>query len=721
MLLLLARFLQLSIGSIVIGAMAVTLTISFAALVYTGPLATHLGDGANFALLGAGFMAAVGTFTYSIRGAIANPQDATAVVLGVAAMGIASKGTVTTDTLFPTVLALLIAACLVAGGVVYLAGVLRLGSFVRYTPYPVIAGFLAATGYLLVMGALTIVARESVTLFNLGNMFRSVPLLQWLPWIAAGLALAIIANFVPGDFTMPAALGLGAITFYANLAIQGISLETALAEGMLLGPFLPKEMESSLNWQFIQRIEWNELIGAAPTVAAVAGLTLLGSLLNTTGLAITFQKAAETERDMRATGLANLASAPVGGMPGYIILSESILARQLGLRGHAPGIVAALACWAAALVGTEYLAYAPAGLMAMVVAYLGFDLLGSWLLSSWQRLTIYEYAIVVLIVLVTAILGFLEALALGTLAAATIFVFTCANGDVLRVRTTVAHRRSWMERSEEEMEQLARVGHGCVILELSGFLFFGTADKVAKLAIADLDSASGVRYLILDFGRVTGLDASASFSLSEVVRAAGSSGVEITFCGMSPKLERQLRLALPKQEQLWFKGTVDAELERIEDELLNEAPLETPARMPRLLAVIQELEREFSDLPDVVRRVSLVGGQELLSNGAPSTELFVVSKGQLRAELPQGDSDRRIAAKFRAGALIGEVAYFAGVPRTAWVVAEIPSEVVRIDLDQLERFPSANAMEFQKAAAEAMARRIMRMREYTHEVGLRSA
>ena len=115
MLLLLARFLQLSIGSIVIGAMAVTLTISFAALVYTGPLAPHLGDGANFALLGAGVMAAIGTFTYSIRGAIANPQDATAVVLGVAAIGIASTGNVTTDTLFPTVLALLIAACLVAG------------------------------------------------------------------------------------------------------------------------------------------------------------------------------------------------------------------------------------------------------------------------------------------------------------------------------------------------------------------------------------------------------------------------------------------------------------------------------------------------------------------------------------------------------------------------------------------------------------------------------
>ncbi|MBY6006705.1 hypothetical protein KUV62_22470 [Salipiger bermudensis] len=133
MFLLVAKIFQLSIGGIVIGAMAVTLTISFAALIYTGPLAPYLGNGANFALLGAGLMAAIGAFTYSIEGSIANPQDATAVVLGAAAVGIASTSTLAPDALFPTVLALLVAGCLVAGGVVFLAGLLHLGSLVRYT------------------------------------------------------------------------------------------------------------------------------------------------------------------------------------------------------------------------------------------------------------------------------------------------------------------------------------------------------------------------------------------------------------------------------------------------------------------------------------------------------------------------------------------------------------------------------------------------------------
>ncbi|RYH06886.1 SulP family inorganic anion transporter [Tropicimonas sp. IMCC6043] len=709
---LLVRLLQWSVGGVVIGVMAVTLTIAFAALIYTGPLAQYLGEGANFALLGAAIMALVGTFAYSIRGAIANPQDSTAVVLGSAAIGIAASGSVPPDALFPTVLALTVAACLVAGASVFLAGILRLGAMVRYTPYPVTAGFLAATGYLLVMGAMSIVTRESVTLFNLFNVIGSAPLFHWLPWIAAGLALAIIANRVPGDFTLPAALGLAALGFFGFLAIRGISLDTALAQGLLLGPFHETDPAGAHSWQLIQRIHWTEVVGAAPALAAVAGLALLGSLLNTTGLAIIFQLKTDTDRDMRATGLANLASAPLGGLPGYIILGESILARRMGISGHAPGLFAAVACAAAAIVGTEYVAYAPAGLMAMVVAYLGFDLLGTWVLSSRRRLSQYEHAIVLFIVLVTATFGFLEALALGTLTAAAIFVFAYAKTDVVRARSTLAFRRSWMERSDEDVRQLSQVGHACVVLELSGFLFFGTADKVARQASAELGSDSDLRFLIFDFGRVTGLDASASVSLVEIVRASREAGVEMSFCGMSPELEHQLRLAMPRQQDLRFNGTIYAELERIEDLLLTESCMTRPAPTPRLLRVVQCLEEDFAGCQDIIRRVSLQAGQELLEIGAASTELYVVSGGQLRAEVPSDGGSRQIVAKFRTGALIGEVAHYAGEPRTAWIVAETASEVIRVDLGEMEPSRSASLLEFHKASAEAMARRIMRMTEY---------
>lgn len=709
---LVARLLQLSIGTAVIGSMAVTLTISFAALIYTGPLAPHLGKGASLALLGGAVMAAVGCFTHSIRGVIANPQDATAVVLGSAALGIVSAGSVTADTVFPTVVALTVAACAVAGGTVLLAGLLRLGAMVRFAPYPVIAGFLAATGYLLVMGSLAILAREGVTIYTIAEVIRGLPPSQWLPWIAAGLVLAVAGNLFPGAFTLPAALFLATVGFFAFLAFRDISLEAALAQGMLLGPFEQTAAASVYDWQFLQKIEWAEIVGATPTLAAVAGLALLGSLLNITGFAMVFRQDSDTERDMRATGLANLASASVGGLPGYIILGESILARRLNLPGHVPGLIVAVACATAAIAGTEYIAYAPAGLMAMVVAYLGFDLLGTWLLSSWRRLSIHEYAVVLLIVLVTATFGFLEALALGTLATAVIFVFAYAKTDVIRARTTLAHRRSWVERSEEEAQELARAGHVCAVLKLSGFLFFGTADRVARLAKIELHPGTRLRFLILDMDAVTGLDASASASLLEVVRAAQATEVEITLCGLTPELERQIRRSFEGEKLLRFNGPLDSELERVEEILLKESLPEASARPTRLLGIVQRLERDFADRPEIISRERLREGEELLARGSRSSDVYVLCSGQLRAEVPDMGRGRRVIAKFRGGALIGQVAHYAGVPRTAWIMADMASEVARIDLEELRKFPSPSVLDFHRSGSEAMARRLLRMTEH---------
>ena len=712
---LFVRLVQLSIGCVVIGSMAVTLTMSFAALIYSGALAPHLGAGVAFSLLGGAAMAAVGAFTHSVPGAISNPQDVTAVLLGAAALGIAMAGIVTGEALFPTVLALLSAASVVAGVTVFLAGVLRLGSLVRYAPYPVIAGFLAATGYLLVMGALGIVSREGVTVFNIAAVLGDLPLAHWLPWMAAGLGLAILTRKIPGDFTLPAALCLAAVAFFAILAALGLPLEAALAQGLLLGPFHEAEIGGVFSSAFVARVDWPTVIAAAPTLAAVAGLTLLGSMLNTTGFAITMGQTQDTERDMRATGLSNMAAAAVGGMPGYLILSESILARRMGITGYLPGLVAAVACGGAVFVGTEYLGYAPAGLMAMVVAYLGFDLLGTWLLSSRRRLPAYEYAIVVLIVLVAACFGFLEALALGTLATAAIFVISYAKTDVLRSRTTAASRRSRVERSDEAMEHLSRVGHACVVLELSGFLFFGTADRVARLAASELDGG-GMRFLVLDFARVSGLDASAAISLADVASAAHAAGVKVTFCAMAPEVKRQFLMAGGSPDALRFADTTDAALEWAEERLLDEAGGGDQANDPHLLELVERLESEFADRPDIIRRVDVPAGEDLLTRGSRSSELYVLVRGKLRAEIETSDAARLRVAEFREGALVGELAFYANVPRTAWVVADRPSKVVRIDLGRVDDSASPNLLAFHEAAARSMARRVMRMTEYARDL-----
>ncbi|MCR9115314.1 MAG: SulP family inorganic anion transporter, partial [Rhodobacteraceae bacterium] len=491
-----ARLLQLLIACLVIGSMAVALTISFAALIYAGPLSAFLGQGIALTLLGGAVMALVGSFAYSIRGVICNPQDITAVLIGSAASGYAGSAALASDALFATVLALVVTSSLFTGLVVFFAGVLRLGALIRYIPYPVIAGFLASTGYLLLMGGLGIVAQESVSIFNLAEVLGTLSLARWLPWILGGLALAIAAQRMPGDLLVPSALCVATAMFFAVLTLQGLTMNEALSTGLLLGPFEQARLGDTLTRDVARDIDWSLILMAAPTLLAIAGLTLLGSLLNTTGLAITLDQPSDTEQDMRATGLSNIAAAFAGGPPGYVILGESILAHRMGLRGIAPGLVAAAACAGAVIAGTDILAYIPAGLMAMLVSYLGFDLLDTWLWQSRRRLTRFEYGVVLLIFAIAATLGFLQALAIGTLAAAGIFIVSYARTEVVRSRSTLATRRSRVERPEEELALLARAGEHCVILELSGHLFFGTADRFAKLLKGEIESDAALHHLI---------------------------------------------------------------------------------------------------------------------------------------------------------------------------------------------------------------------------------
>ena len=115
----------------------------------------------------------------------------------------------------------------------------------------------------------------------------------------------------------------------------------------------------------------------------------------------------------------------------------------------------------------------------------------------------------------------------GTLAAALIFVLSYARTDVVRLRSTLATRRSSVERSDASSAVLSEVGEGTVVLELSGYVFFGTADRLLRLARSELAATPPPDHLVIDLTRVEGLDASAMQSLVKIGEAAAAAGTAI--------------------------------------------------------------------------------------------------------------------------------------------------------------------------------------------------
>ena len=660
-------------------ALTVSFVISFTTIIYGGSLAPLLETGLGLSLLGAALMCSVGGFFYSYRGTICQPQDVTAIVLAVSASAMADAWPADRgDSLMATIAMLIAVTTAFSGLVAWGFGLLRLGFLARFIPYPVIGGFLAATGYLLLTGAIGMGLGARVTLWTLAPLLEPATLVQWLPWVLIGGGIAVAARWIRSDLLLPLVLALALAGFYAILFASGMDLQAAEDAGLLLGPFDTGGFVQVVTPSLIFDADPWAILRAAPTIMAVALLTIMGTLLNATGLELSLNRDLDLEKDLRATGIANIAGALGGGMTGYQIIPGTILGQRMGLRSVLPGLSAAAGCLLIFIYGATLLSALPAGLFVALIAYLGLDLLITWLWIRRRQFSLTDYALVLLILAVAATIGFFEALGIGILAAAALFIVSFARINVVRLSSTLASRRSLVERSNAEVNYLMQIGHQAAVFELSGFLFFGTANALVERVHAELSRQSELRFVVIDFARVHGLDASAAYSLGKLSRLCDAAGVRLLFSGLPRSQEARYREFAGSRDRALFTDTLDDALQSLEAELLSTRPDSAPDAASRLLDDLLALS-ERPQFADKFRRVILNTGEVLLHQGAESREMFVLISGAMRAEVARQAGDPVVVARFMPGAPIGEIAFYGSTARIATVLAEEPSVLVKID------------------------------------------
>ena len=319
-------------------ALTVSFVISFTTIIYGGSLAPLLETGLGLSLLGAALMCGVGGFFYSFRGTICHPQDVTAIVLAVSASAMAEAWPADQgDSLMATIAMLIAVTTAFSGLVAWGFGVLRLGFLARFIPYPVIGGFLAATGYLLLTGAIGLGLGARVTVWTLAPLLEPATLVLWLPWVLIGGGIAIAARWIRSDLLLPLVLALALAGFYAILFATGMDLQEAEDASLLLGPFDTGGFVQVLTPSLVLDADPWAILRAAPTIMVVALLTILGTLLNATGLELALTRDLDLEKDLRATGIANIAGALGGGMPGYQMIPGTLLGQRMGLAQRAAG------------------------------------------------------------------------------------------------------------------------------------------------------------------------------------------------------------------------------------------------------------------------------------------------------------------------------------------------------------------------------------------------
>src|SRR5690606_31689613 len=278
--------------------------------------------------------------------------------------------------------------------------------------------------------------------------------------------------------------------------------------------------------------------------------------------------------------------------------------------------------------------------------------------------------------------------------------------DPVRYAATGAELRSRVRRSEAEDAALAAAADGLLVMQLQGFLFFGTTARVLERAEAAWRERPGLTVL-LDLSRVTGIDASGLTALRTLGRRADANGSRLWLAAVPPAAAAALgRLgeAGGAREPSRF-ASVDAALEAWESEVLATAvpaaPGPTPtgdAREPsmaglgagaageqatglaadavaeaaRLAAALAGSGVPPESLAPYVERVALAGGEELFAQGDPSDALYLVASGRVTSlRLRPGAEPERLET-MRAGHAVGEVGILTGAGSPLPPVARRP-------------------------------------------------
>ncbi len=706
------------------GLLSALVTLSYAvgygAMIFSGSLAQFLPYGMPAILISCFVTMLIIALSSSIPFSISGPDgNATAILVGLTtgvATGVATDIKAhggTSLTILTTVLATLALSSVVTGILLYAVGVSKRSSLIRSLPFPVLGGFLAGTGFLIMSGAFRMLTGTGLHWSTLGLLF-ALPWVMWLPALVVCVMLLTLSSRFKSNVLLPAGMAVGAAIFYLGLHVEGISISDARHLGLL---FIPESLSSLRLPETLPRasIDWAVIIKHLPEFLVVAVVSSITILLNVTGLGLATGMDTDFDKELRVAGIANVATGALGGIVGYQSMNRSLLNKRAGASGRMSGVAGALACLAVFALFPGILSWFPKPVLVGLQLYLAFALLNEWLLRAYRKLGRAEYLLIPLIVIVIAGQGVVSGVVLGIAAACVLFVVNYSRVSIVRSEFDASARHSNVERSIDDMRILNAHGAHVVGTCLQGFIFFGTSNSLLLRVRARLAAAHArrPRFVVIDFQQADGLDVSTSLTFLKLKQYCETEETTLVLTALHPKAHALLKRSGVLRDSVKCFDDLDAGLEWIEDRLL--AGLKSPLLLDDS-NLRSELRPHFSAkaLDLLIARLDsrdLTAGETLFALGDPGDAVYFVERGRVTVSLQHTLSDRKAMRlrSYGSGTIVGEMALYTQKPRSADVRADEPTRVCRLSLHALHRLETDEpevAGEFHRFVVNVLASRL---------------
>jgi sulfate permease, SulP family len=668
--------------------LSIAYCLSYAALIFTGPIAHLLAYGVAVTFLSAAIGGAFVATRSSLPFAVAGPDSSISVVIAAMVATVVQRVVAQggTDLLEPTLIVMSLATAF-TGLVLCMFGFTHAGRAIRFVPFPVIGGFLGATGWLMITGAMQVITNQRPALTNIGAFIDPAIAAKLAAGLVVAIALHMLLRRLKSPFILPGVLLAAFAATYVALLLTGSSLVEAQAGGWMFRPQPVAPL--TLPWKagMLHGFSWPQFPSLAGDVLAILFVTVSTLLLNTTGIEIATRSEANIDRDLKVLGLANIAIGALGGYVSCTSISRSMLVRTAGGSGRLSGLTVAAISAAMLIADPSFLGYVPKYILGGLLIFLGSGLVYQWMIQSSRQLLPLEYLSLLAIALLIINWGFIAGVLIGVVIGCATFALSASRVSAIKFNFDGSEYRSSLDRGPQELSLLADHGREIQGMTLQSYLFFGSANRLYQHVKALLARQSACRFLIFDFRHVTGIDSSATQSFAQIKQAATEAGARLVLVNLTPELERPFRTARFISDDIIVASDLDRALESCELAII-EAHRAEGGDSRSLRAWLSEAlgDAQLAEiLAGYCRRLEVQPGDIIARQGEPAASMHFILEGRVGIIVDMHDARSTRVRSLGGHTTVGEMGLLTRSPRSATIQAEAASVLYELDADAFAR------------------------------------
>lgn len=479
-------------GGLTAGIVALPLALGFG-------VASGLENGAAAGLYGA---IAVGLFAALFGGTpsqISGPTGPmTVVVAGIV-------GSLTGD------IAWVFAMVALSGIIQIVLGLLRLGRYIHYVPYPVVSGFMSGIGAIVIILQLAQLVGHSPASGTVAAL-RSIP---------ESFQNINLSALILGSCTI--AIIYAAPRFIRLVPGTLVALVVMTAGSVLLGIEVPRIGEIPRGLPVPSIPAWDldmfQMIMVPALMLAIVGS--IDSLLTSLVADAVTKTRHDSERELMGQGIGNVVAGLIGGLPGAGATMRTVVNFRSGGKTHLSGVIHSVLLVAILLALGPLASQIPMAVLAGILITVGIGIVDTKGLGHLRRAPRGDAAVMLTVFGLTVFVDLMWAVAIGMVMASMILLKRLSDIDPATHSPLVdiAAHRPWIPDLEVPQEVLA----GIYIVEIHGSLFFGNAGPLQR----KLGGMKDARAVVLHMGDVRYLDQSGVYALADLVSDMKEAGTDI--------------------------------------------------------------------------------------------------------------------------------------------------------------------------------------------------